>query len=183
MGYVLPSRSTLQKWNPDSLTTSSGTVQSAGQTVGDGVSNIDDAINRMPETRGWSGQAHDAAVGMFGRADAKAQQFSGSTDAVASAFSNGATAIGAARSALLAKADAVDSGPLNVTDQWVVLIDPVMTSQEEMANLQALAVQEQGEINTLLCGVGDADDATATSWQPAGTTASLHRKPPRTWAT
>lgn len=87
---MLPSRSTLQKWNPDSLTTSSGTVQSAGQTVGDGVSNIDDAINRMPETRGWSGQAHDAAVGMFGRADAKAQQFTGSTDAVASAFRSGA---------------------------------------------------------------------------------------------
>nr|WP_235065524.1 hypothetical protein [Mycolicibacterium iranicum] len=143
-------------------------MSSAGQTVGDGVSNIDDAISRMPETRGWSGQAHDAATGMFGRADAKAQQFTAYTDAVASAFNKGATAIGAARSALLAKADAVDSGPLNVTDQWVVLIDPVMTSQEEMAKLQALALQEQAEINTLLCAVGDADNATADAILAAG---------------
>lgn len=168
MVSVLPSRSTLQGWNPDSLTGAASSVSSAGQTVGDGVSNIDDAINRMPETRGWSGQAHDAATGMFGRAEAKAQQFTAYTDAVASAFNKGATAIGAARSALLARADAVDSGPLNVTDQWVVLIDPVMTSQEEMAKLQALALQEQAEINTLLCAVGDADNATADAILAAG---------------
>lgn len=166
---MLPSRSTLQGWNPDSLSGSGSAVRSAGQSVGDGVSNLDDAINRMPETRGWSGQAHDAATGMFGRADTTAQQFAGYTDAVASALSNGANAIGAARSALLAKADAVDNGPLNVTDQWVVLIDPVMATEAEMAKLQALALQEQAEINTLLCAVGDADNATADAIVAAGT--------------
>lgn len=166
---MLPSRSTLQGWNPDSLSGSGSAVRSAGQSVGDGVSNLDDAINRMPETRGWLGQAHDAATGMFGRADTTAQQFAGYTDAVASALSSGANAIGAARSALLAKADAVDNGPLNVTDQWVVLIDPVMATEAEMAKLQALALQEQAEINTLLCAVGDADNTTADAIVAAGT--------------
>lgn len=54
---------------------------------------------------------------------------------------------------MLAKADAVDSGPLNVTDQWVVLIDPVMASQDEMAKLQALALQEQSEMTTVMGGL------------------------------
>ncbi|ABM11901.1 hypothetical protein Mvan_1063 [Mycolicibacterium vanbaalenii PYR-1] len=48
--------------------------------------------------------------------------------------------------ALLSKADQVEAGPLNVTDQWVVLIDPVLASAEEMAVLQEFALQEQGEI-------------------------------------
>ncbi|MDG4663670.1 WXG100 family type VII secretion target [Mycobacterium sp. 236(2023)] len=107
---MLPSRSTLQAWNPDSLTPSSAAVQSAGQDIGDAVSGIDDAISRMPETRGWSGAAHDAATGMFGRADASAQRFTQYTHAVAAALSNGAAALGPARSALLNKADQVDAG-------------------------------------------------------------------------
>ncbi|MDQ2638199.1 MAG: hypothetical protein M3Y83_15125, partial [Actinomycetota bacterium] len=60
------------------------------------------------------------------------------------------------------------AGPLSVTDQWVVLIDPVYVSEEEMAELQALAVREQGEINGLLAAVGDADDATANAVLAAG---------------
>ncbi len=142
---VLPSRSTLQSWNPDALSASGAAVESSGSSVGSAVSGIDDAVNRLPETRGWSGAAHDAATGMFGRADARAQQFSAYTTAVAAALTSGAGTIGCAR-ALLSKADQVEAGPLNVTDQWVVLIDPVLASAEEMAVLQEFALQEQGEI-------------------------------------
>lgn len=158
---VLPSRSTLQSWNPDALSASGAAVESSGSSVGSAVSGIDDAVNRLPETRGWSGAAHDAATGMFGRADARAQQFSAYTTAVAAALTSGAGTIGSARAALLTKADQVEAGPLNVTDQWVVLIDPVLASAEEMAALQEFALQEQREINTMLGAVGDADDATA----------------------
>ncbi|MGP4058328.1 hypothetical protein ACTWP6_26480 [Mycobacterium sp. 4D054] len=165
---MLPSRSTLQSWDPDALSASGGAVDSSGTSVGAAVSGIDDAVNRLPEVKGWSGDAHDAATGMFGRADIKAQQFTDYAKAVAAALKNGANTIGGARAALLAKADQVDAGPLNVTDQWVVLIDPMMTSEEEMAKLQALAMQEQGEINTMLGAVGDADNATADAIIAAG---------------
>ena len=165
---VLPSRPTLQSWNPDALTVGGGAVQSGGESVGSAVSGIDDAVNRLPETGGWSGAAHEAANEMFGRADAVAQRFTAYTTAVAAALREGAGALGGARAALLTKADQVDAGPLNVTDQWVVLIDPVMVSEDEMATLRALALDEQSEINRLLIAVGDADDATANAIVAAG---------------
>lgn len=165
---MLPSRSTLQSWVPDSLSTSGDAVDSSGSTVGATVSGLDDAINRLPEVEGWSGAAHDAATGMFGRADLQAQQFTDYAKAVATALKNGAGAIGAARAALLAKADLVDAGPLNVTDQWVVLIDPVRMSADDIAELQALAATEQTSINTMLVAVGDADESTANAVVAAG---------------
>ena len=116
----------------------------------------------------WSGRSHDAAAAMFTRAERDAVKFSGYADAVAAAFSGGSESIGSARRTLLAKADDVDAGPLNVTDQWVVLVDPVFMSEEEMAKLQALALEEQGAINRMLIAVGDADDATANAVVAAG---------------
>ncbi|MGV0606971.1 hypothetical protein [Mycolicibacterium sp. XJ1904] len=105
---------------------------------------------------------------MFGRAEHQASTFSDYAKAVSAALSRGAESIGSARKALLAKADELEGGPLNVTDQWVVLADPVYMSEEEMAKLQALALQEQATVNTMLIAVGDADDATANAVTAAG---------------
>ncbi|WP_286137580.1 hypothetical protein [Mycobacterium sp. IS-3022] len=87
---------------------------------------------------------------------------------VAAALRSGSESIGTARKTLLAKADELDAGPLTVSDQWVVLVDPVYMSEEEMAKLQALAQQEQATINTMLKAVGDADNATADAVVAAG---------------
>lgn len=100
---------------------------------------------------------------MFGRANRDASKVSEYAKAVAAALNCGGSAIGQARAALLAKADQVDAGPLNVSDQWVVLIDPVTMSADDIAKLQTLAAEEQGEINTLLSAVGDADENTANA--------------------
>lgn len=132
------------------------------------MTGVDDACEWLPEVRAWSGPAHDAAGAMFGRADVEASRFSRYAGAVAMALGNGAESLGNARSALLGKAAEVDAGPLSVTDQWVVLIDPVYASEEEMAELQALALREQGEVNGLLAAVGDADDAAADAVLAAG---------------
>lgn len=105
---------------------------------------------------------------MFGRADTKAEQFARYTSAVAKALDGGAESIGRARRTLLDKADEVDAGPLNVTDQWVVLIDPVYMSEEEMTKLQILARQEQSAVNAMLVAVGEADSATADAIIAAG---------------
>lgn len=105
---------------------------------------------------------------MFIRAERDAVKFSGYADAVAAALTGGAESIGSARRTLLAKADQIDAGPLNVTDQWVVLVDPAFMSAEEMAKLQELAMEEQGTINRMLVAVADADDATANAVTAAG---------------
>lgn len=165
---MLPSRPTLQGWNPESLASSAVAIAAAAQTVADGVSGIDDACRRMPETRAWSGRSHTAASAMFGRAERQASEFSEYAKAVSAALRSGAESIGTARRALLAKADELDAGPLNVSDQWVVLVDPAYMSDEAMAKLQALALQEQATVNTMLTAVSDADDATANAVVAAG---------------
>lgn len=165
---MLPSRPTLQGWNPESLSTSAAAINTGAQTVADAVSSIDEACEQMPETRAWSGESHEAASAMFGRAERDASKFLEYANGVASALGGGAESIGGARKTLLAKADELDAGPLNVSDQWVVLVDPVYMSEEEMAKLQALALQEQATINAMLIAVGDADNATANAFVAAG---------------
>ncbi|KUH84631.1 hypothetical protein AU187_18980 [Mycobacterium sp. IS-1556] len=163
---MLPSRPTLRSWNPESLSTSAAAIKTRAQTVADAVSGIDTACAQMPETRAWSGASHDAASAMFGRAEREASKFSEYASKVAAALRSGSESIGTARKTLLAKADELDAGPLNVSDQWVVLVDPVYMSEEEMA--KALAQQEQATVNTMLTAVGDADNATADAVVAAG---------------
>lgn len=165
---MLPARSTLLGWNPGSLSTSAAAIKSAAASVSGAVTGISHACQEMPEAKSWSGRSHDAAAAMFIRAERDALKFSGYANAVAAALSGGAESIGSARRTLLVKADEVEAGPLNVTDQWVVLVDPAFMSEEEMAKLQALALEEQGTINRMLIAVGDADDATANAVVAAG---------------
>ena len=165
---MLPSRSTLRGWNPDSLTASAAAITAGATTVSDAVKGLDDACNRMPEAKAWSGQSQKAASAMFGRAERDASTFAAYAHDVAEALRRGSGTIGPARAALLNKADQVDAGPLEVTDQWVVLIDPVRMSAEDMAKLETLARSEQEAINGMLTAVGDADDATANAVVAAG---------------
>ncbi|MDV3129392.1 hypothetical protein M1247_31115 [Mycobacterium sp. 21AC1] len=158
---MLPSRSRLITWNPDSLSTAAASISSAGASVYGAVRNLDDGVNRLDETRTWSGKAHDAAAAMFGRATDRSSRFKDYTEAVARALNGGSGSIGRARTALLNKADEIDQGELNVTDQWVVLIDPAGMSAEKAADLQRAAEAAQGEINRLLTAVGEADQETA----------------------
>ena len=79
---------------------------------------------------------------MFGRAADRSSAFKNYAEAFGTALESGSTYIGRARSELLAKADEIDSGPLNVTDQWVVMIDPAGMSAEKAAELQKEAEAE-----------------------------------------
>lgn len=157
---MLPSRSRLQGWNPESLFSAASTISDAGVQIYDAVRNLDDRIDRMPETRGWAGNAHTAAQQMFGRATIRSSAFKDYADAFADALRSGSARIGKARLELLTKADEIDSGPLNVTDQWVVMIDPAGMSAEAAAKLQKQAAAAQADVNELVLAVGEADDWT-----------------------
>lgn len=98
---------------------------------------------------------------MFRRATERSSKLKNYTDAFAEALQGGSSRIGQARSELLAAADSIDSGPLNITDQWVVLIDPAGMSAEKAAELQKAAEAAQAEVNGLLHTVGQADDHTS----------------------
>jgi uncharacterized protein YukE len=165
---MLPSRPTLRGWNPDSLTASAAAIVSGATSVSNALTGLDDACRRMPEAKAWSGRSQEAASAMFGRAERDARTFAAYATDLAGALRHGSATIGSARAALLTKAEQVDAGPLNVTDQWVVLIDPVRMSADELAKLEALARTEQDTINGLLSAVGEADDAMANAVVAAG---------------
>jgi uncharacterized protein YukE len=151
----------LQSWNPDSLLPAASAIRDAGVTVYNAVRNLDDGIDRMPQSRAWAGQAHDEASKMFDRATVRASAFKNYADDFSTALMRGSASIAEARTELLSKADEVDSGPLNVTDQWVVMIDPAAMSAEKAGELQKQAEAAQSDINALLHAVDDADASTA----------------------
>jgi hypothetical protein len=97
---------------------------------------------------------------MFRRATERSSSLRTYAEAFAQALQSGSAVIGKARTELLMRAEEVDSGPLNVTDQWVVMIDPAAMSAQRAEELQRLATAEQSEINELLTAVGNADDRT-----------------------
>lgn len=161
---MLPSRSRLESWSPYSLTFTGKAVHERGRAVAEAVTTLSTNIATMPDTRAWSGDAHDAATHMFERADTSTQSFSTYTTAISEALTAGASTIGGARTALLDKADQIDiTGQLYVGEQWMVLITGAKMTLEEAAALERRAQAEQATVNRLLLAVGAADDATADS--------------------
>lgn len=159
---MLPSRPRLERWNPDSLTPAGDAVKNSGKPVGEAVSRINSNLKTMPETKAWSGDAHNAATAMFDRARKQTDEFSKYTTAVGNALSGAAGTIGSARTALLKKADEIDnSGQLHVSDQWVVLITGAQMTAEQAAALERRAQSEQNNVNLLLLAVGAADENAA----------------------
>lgn len=164
---MLPNRTRLRGWNPDSLIVSVASITHAAREVDDAVSDIDGEIRAMPEAQTWSGRSHEAATAMFDRAHRQTTRLSAYAAAVSQAIHTGADEIGRARRALLDKADELDGGPLHVDDTWVVLVDQTMMSAEQAAALEKQAEVEQITVNALLLDVGNADEHTASTVQAA----------------
>lgn len=161
---MLPSRSRLERWNPDSLAFTGQAVEDSGRAVSDAVTMMSNNIDTMPETRAWSGDAHTAANKMFGRAADAASDLATYTKTVGAALRGGAGTVSEARTALLNRADEIDmTGQLHVSDQWVVLITGAAMTAEEAAALERRAQAEQITVNALLLAVGAADDDTAAA--------------------
>jgi hypothetical protein len=160
---MLPTRSQLERWNPDSLSMTGAAVITAAESVYGAVSDLKRGCVRLGEERAWKGDAHDAATGMFGRATEQTSHFRDAGTGVGEAQKNGGSSISDARFWLVKAADVIDEGKLFVADQWVVLIKPARMTANDAARLQAEAEHEQAEINALLLKVGDADDAAAAA--------------------
>lgn len=157
---MLPSRPRLERWTPDSLSTTGPAVTAGGKDVDDAIKKLAANIRSIPS---WSGQAHDAASEMFERAQRKSASVADYAAAIGKALSGGSSTIGSTRKALLDKADEIDRGELHVSDSWVVLIKPAEMSAQKVAALMAQVNTEQAAVNHLLLAVGQADDQTAAA--------------------
>jgi hypothetical protein len=100
---------------------------------------------------------------MFDRAHSSTTAFKDYTTAIGKALDESADTIGAARKALLDRADEIDRGPLNVSEGWVVLIDPGSQTADDIAGLMKLVATEQAAINDLLVAVDEADTNAANN--------------------
>ncbi|VEG58185.1 Uncharacterised protein [Mycolicibacterium aurum] len=161
---MLPTRSRLERWNPDSLRFTGRAVKDSGRTVAHAVTALSTNVTTMPDTKAWSGDAHTAATTMFDRAAKQTEAFSAYTSALSGVLIAGAGTIGDARTALLDRADQIDmTGQLHVNEQWVVLIAGTRMTLDEAAALEKRAQAEQMTVNGLLLKVGAADDDTADS--------------------
>lgn len=179
---MLPSRSRLQSWNPDALGTAAESIRTSGADVYRAVRDLDDGIDRMSAAKDWSGRAHDAASTMFRRATDRSSAFKDYTEKVAEAMARGGSLIGEYRTELLKLASDIDAGPLNVSDQWVVFIDPAGMSAERAQELQKQAEEAQARINPLLIALDEADTSTSVAMLAAqateGISPDLPMKPP-----
>jgi uncharacterized protein YukE len=160
---MLPSRTRLESWNPDALAAAAPSVDSGGASIYQAVRDLEDGIDRMPESRAWQGQAHTAATGMFRRASDSASKFKDYTEKISGAMKSGGGSIALTRKALLDEADEIDKGHFHVTDQWVVMIKPARVSAEKSSSLQNQAHQLQVEINQHLAAVGRSDEDTTAN--------------------
>jgi hypothetical protein len=142
------------------LSPAGASITSAGGSIYNAVRDLDDQIDRMPESEGWAGNAHKAATEMFRRATDRSSAFKDYAEAFGGALQSGSASIGRARNQLLSKADEIDAGELRVTDQWVVMIDPAEMSAEKAAELQKQAEAAQADVNELLHAVDKADEST-----------------------
>jgi hypothetical protein len=164
---MLPTRSQLRSWNPDSLSSASQAIYAAAKSVYDAMHGLDDEVGRMPEAATWDGEAHSAAKWMFVRGTAKASELKSCGDAEGKEANNGAAAIRPAVQQLSSAADAIDAGPLYVSDEWVVLIKPKQMDADHADKLKELAAAAQEEINGLLVKLDSADEDTAAAMQKA----------------
>ncbi|OBA36429.1 hypothetical protein A5777_18710 [Gordonia sp. 852002-10350_SCH5691597] len=160
---MLPTRSQLRTWNPPQLHQQATSVTTAGAAVHGAVVDLEEKCQSLPELRGWSGRAHDAAVKMFGRASDAGSALSDEAGDIGRALSDCAEPLTKTRNALQAKADELDSGDLEVTDAWVVLLKARSMTVEKAEALHDRAISEQIVLNELLLAVGDADDAASNS--------------------
>jgi hypothetical protein len=165
----------LERWNPDSLTICATAIRDGGRSIGAAVTALSTNIATMPETQTWAGDAHTAATTMFDRAAKQTDAFSAYTSAVSEALTAGARSIGVDRTALLHKADQIDtSGQLNVSEQWVVLITGASMTAEEAAALERRAQAKAtfySALRALKCGTAPG----ARSCAVGGTTSSRSR--------
>ncbi|MDG4665530.1 hypothetical protein [Mycobacterium sp. 236(2023)] len=160
------------------MATAASSIRSSGAEFYQTVRELHDGIDRMDEAQTWRGAAHNAANGMFSRATDRASAFKDYTERVASNLQRGGSSIAHYRNQLQSKAAEIDAGPLNVSDQWVVFIDPAGMSAERAAELEAKAKAAQAELNPLLISLDEADSTTATSLLATQATEGISTKLP-----
>lgn len=171
---MIPLKSVYESWDIAGLMGESRTVAAAGDDLERAIYDLRADVSTMPETRAWEGEGHNAADEMFGRADSHARFFdsiangssqNGSHVGVAGVLSQAFHTLSSVKERLDSAVKMIELGPLNISDQWVVLINGEEMTQARYEALQRIQKAFQDKLNPLLVELSAADEECARRLQ------------------
>ncbi|MGC4934320.1 hypothetical protein ACLQ3C_11635 [Gordonia sp. DT30] len=164
---MIPSRPRLMSWNFDALITTPIALRIQGVASEQAAVDISKNCDALPTLRAWEGTAHTAAVEAFGRARREGAEVCDLADGLAGALETGYHALTTAKRNLLDKVADIEAGQFHVTDGWVVLLNPVEMSSDELRENMELRNDFQIQLNSDVITMGAADHSLATGLQTA----------------
>ncbi|KZM74598.1 WXG100 family type VII secretion target [Nocardia terpenica] len=159
---MLPTRSQLHGWNLGELLAASANVRTAGAQIEEAITTLKSQCASLPELKVWEGAAHDAALAMFGRSGSQAAAFADIAAEIATTLDTAYHALSSVKGRIDTAVEAIENGPLWVSDAWVVLV----RGNQPMAGEQGATVRRaqaawQKVLNPLLLELSAADENAA----------------------
>ncbi|WP_330178980.1 hypothetical protein OHB26_20985 [Nocardia sp. NBC_01503] len=163
----IPKRSVFATWDINGLQDKAKQVLQAGQDIELAVHTLRNNCLNMPEMKTWDGEGHTAAVDMLTRTAKNATEFAdiaynsgtfghqGVGNVVDLAFHS----LSSLKPRLDAMVENIEKGPLEVSDQWVVLLKSGPMDDARFQVLKQAQTAWQNQLNPLIIelGVTDAD--------------------------
>ncbi|MBC7301572.1 MAG: hypothetical protein H5T78_11510 [Nocardia sp.] len=160
---MIPSRPRLASWNLGNLLETKKNVWQSGQDVEMAVHMLRADCNNLPDLRAWSGASHDAAAAMLARTAQQAAFFGDVADSTMAVIDTYYNSMASARGRIDTLVSTIDSGPLNVSEKWVVLLDPEPMDAERLKVLRVAQSAFQEQLNPLVTELGQIDDAAVAA--------------------
>ncbi|MGC4963006.1 hypothetical protein [Gordonia sp. DT101] len=154
---MIPNRSTLASWRVDGLLAAGDEIAKAGKRISATSWDAGARLLKLTNAKEWSGSAATAANDAFSRADTVGSHFDLLGETTNESVQQGSSSLTVSKHAIDRLVATIESGPLYVDNEWVVLLRPQAMSRA-MARLMALAAQGfQDQLNPLVTAVGRAD--------------------------
>lgn len=157
---MIPTRTRLNSWNLGTLLDNKKTLWQAGQDIEMAVHSLRSDCDSLPELRAWSGESHDAAVSMLARTARHAAFFGDIADDATGILDSYYHWLVSVRDRINTLAASIEGGPLYVSDQWIVLLDPEPMDAQRTEVLRKAQNGFQQQINPLITELGQVEDQT-----------------------
>lgn len=155
---MIPDRSTFNTWDVAGLSGAGGEVENSVKIMKKAADDARDALSEL----NWEGAAAGAASSVFGDLFVESVIWESFGEDVSREIRSGARRLESAAPKIKFLVGAIESGPLYVDNQWVVMLRPVPMSRNWAKTMALTAANFQNQLNPLVKELGEADEAIAT---------------------
>lgn len=156
---MIPRQFLLREWDPSSM--HGHDIAERGRRIETTLDTLAVAVRELSSSKSWSGPAHDTAAEAFAHIRTAGRTIAAHAERFERSLHRAADDVARARTDALTHVAELTRSPLWVSDIWVVLIDPVPLTAEQIGELRIAQQRAQSEINELIVAVGQADRAQA----------------------